>query len=89
MLLFPCIHDESIYLRKRLLQYFKKIGLIEIATLPKANPSTVSRFSNSIQNQWPQEIWYENVLLVTTGAAAYMCKVMKALQIFCPKMIQW
>lgn len=41
----------------------------------------------TLQNLWKQQIQYENVLLISTDAAPYMVKSMKALQVLYPKMV--
>lgn len=65
-----------------------KCYLGNIACLPKVNHSTIAAFFNdSLQFLWPQQVLYNNVLLVTTDAAAYMSKAMNALQVLYPKMV--
>ena len=65
-----------------------KCYLGNLAELHVVNHSTISAFFNdSIRVLWPDQILYENILVVTTDAAPYMCKAMRALQILFPKMV--
>ncbi|KAK3887382.1 hypothetical protein Pcinc_008499 [Petrolisthes cinctipes] len=65
-----------------------KYYLVNVGVLSKVNHSTVAGFFNdSLQLLWPTKLEYENVLLVCTDAAPYMCKAMNGLQVLYPKMI--
>ena len=49
-----------------------KIYLLNVASLDKVNHSTIAAFfTDSLRLLWPDDMPYENILLVTTDAAAY------------------
>lgn len=65
-----------------------KCYLANIAILDKVNHSTVSAFfMDSLKVLWPDCILYNNIFVVTTDAAPYMCKAMKGLKVLFPNMI--
>lgn len=65
-----------------------KSYLANVQILDRVNHSTISGFfHDSLRCIWPQQVNYNNVLIVTTDAASYMKKAINALQITYPKMI--
>lgn len=65
-----------------------KSYVVTLKTLQNVNSSSIAAFFNDTLNLlWPSGILYENVLVVCTDAAPYMCKAMKGLQVLYPKMI--
>lgn len=65
-----------------------KSYLVNVASLDKVNHSTIAAFfTDSLKLIWPQNTFYENILLVTTDAASYMLKAMSGLQVLFPKML--
>ena len=66
----------------------RKCYLANVAHLKSANHSTIAAFFNdSLKILWPRQILYGNILIVTTDAAAYMCKAMNGLKVLFPKMV--
>ena len=65
-----------------------KCYLLNVGVLSKVNHSSVAGFFNdSLRLLWLMTVLYENILLVCTYAAPYMCKAMSGLQVLYPKMI--
>ena len=59
-----------------------------MAQLESVNHSTIAAFFNdSLTVLWPNQVLYNNVFIVATDAAPYMCKAMKGLQVLFPKMV--
>lgn len=65
-----------------------KCYLGNMAQLESVNHSTIAAFFNdSLTVLWPNQVLYNNVFIVATDAAPYMCKAMKGLQVLFPKMV--
>ena len=65
-----------------------KSYLANVQILDRVNHLTISAFfHDSLRCIWPQQVLYNNILIVTTDAASYMKKAINALQLIYPKMI--
>jgi hypothetical protein len=64
-----------------------EIFLLACEVLERVNNSSIAVvFDNAIYFLWPDKVKRENVLLFVSGAAPYMIKAAKALQLLYPKM---